>query len=220
MAKPALASVLLAAAALGLVARVRRKTLKEMPKPAPLIPLDLPRANPFRISVIAAVCGCPGMTVALLALPFYLQHSLGQGTLTTGLCLAPGPLTAGSTQHAVWPGVRPPSGAEQSQHVSLGTARKKWRCRGHARHRQVGGPNRRRRRARSHAAGALEADGASHTAACMQGWPQRHAAQARRLERYRHARTVGDHGPRPRGWHMAAGVRHRRAGPGRGRGRG
>ena len=139
LARPALVSVLLAAAALGLVARVRRKTLKEMPKPTPLIPLDLPRADPFRISVIAAVCGCPGMTVALLALPGYLQHSLGQGTLTTGHCLAPGPLTvatghwplaAGSTQHAVWPRVRPLSGAEQSQHVSLGTARKKWRCRG------------------------------------------------------------------------------------------
>lgn len=33
------------------------------------------------------------MTMGLLALPFYLQHSLGQDGLTTGLCMTPWPLT-------------------------------------------------------------------------------------------------------------------------------
>jgi len=93
VAKPALAGVLLAAAALGLVALVRREMPKEMPKEAPLIPLDLLRAGSFRISVIASVCCFAGMTLGLLALPFYLQHSLGQGTLMTGLYMTPWPLT-------------------------------------------------------------------------------------------------------------------------------
>jgi DHA2 family multidrug resistance protein-like MFS transporter len=88
VARPALAAGLLAAAAGGLVALVRR----EMPKVAPLVPLDLLRASSFRLSVIASVCCFSGMTLGLLALPFYLQHGLGQDTLTTGLCMTPWPL--------------------------------------------------------------------------------------------------------------------------------
>jgi DHA2 family multidrug resistance protein-like MFS transporter len=89
IAKPALAGLLLAAAALGLLVLVRR----EMPKDAPLIPLDLLRADSFRISVLASICCFAGMTMGLLALPFYLQHSLGQDTLMTGLYMTPWPLT-------------------------------------------------------------------------------------------------------------------------------
>jgi len=88
VANPALAAGLLAAAALGLVALVQR----ELPKAAPLIPIDLLRAASFRSSVIASVCCFAGMTMGLLALPFYLQHSLGQNTLTTGLYMTPWPL--------------------------------------------------------------------------------------------------------------------------------
>ncbi|MEO8060997.1 MAG: MFS transporter [Burkholderiales bacterium] len=86
---PALAAALLAAAAIGLTLLVRR----EMQSEAPLIPLDLLRATSFRTSVIASVCCFAGVTMALLALPFYLQHSLGQDTLTTGLYMTPWPLT-------------------------------------------------------------------------------------------------------------------------------
>jgi MFS transporter, DHA2 family, multidrug resistance protein len=85
---PALAAALVAAAALGVLALVRR----EMPKAAPLIPIDLLRSESFRISVIASVCCFTGVTIGLLALPFYLQHGLGQGTLTTGLYMTPWPL--------------------------------------------------------------------------------------------------------------------------------
>jgi DHA2 family multidrug resistance protein-like MFS transporter len=88
MVAPALAAALVAAAALGVVALVRR----EMPKAAPLIPVDLLRSGSFRISVLASVCCFTGVTIGLLALPFYLQHGLGQGTLTTGLCMTPWPL--------------------------------------------------------------------------------------------------------------------------------
>jgi DHA2 family multidrug resistance protein-like MFS transporter len=89
VAEPAMAFALLGGAAVGVVALVRR----EMPREAPLIPLDLLAAASFRISVIASVCCFAGVTMGLLALPFYLQHSLGQETLLTGLYMTPWPLT-------------------------------------------------------------------------------------------------------------------------------
>ncbi|MEI7432088.1 MAG: MFS transporter [Betaproteobacteria bacterium] len=87
--KPALASILFAMAALELVTLVRRERLKQ----SPLIPLDLLSAAPFRLSVIASVCCFAGQTAGLVALPFYLQHGLGQDTLMTGLYMTPWPLT-------------------------------------------------------------------------------------------------------------------------------
>jgi DHA2 family multidrug resistance protein-like MFS transporter len=86
---PMLAVVLLAAAGILMVALVRR----EMPKEAPLIPLDLLRSHSFRVSVIASILCFSGMTMGLVALPFYLQHDLGQDAWTTGLYLTPWPLT-------------------------------------------------------------------------------------------------------------------------------
>jgi DHA2 family multidrug resistance protein-like MFS transporter len=88
-ASAAMAAVLLGAATLLMVALVRR----EMPREAPLIPLDLLRSHSFRISVTASVLCFSGMTTALVALPFYLQHGLGQNAWTTGLYLTPWPLT-------------------------------------------------------------------------------------------------------------------------------
>ena len=87
--KPQLAVVLLAAAGILMMALVRR----EMPKQAPLIPLDLLRSDSFRISVIASVLCFSGMTIGLVALPFYLQHGLGRDAWTTGLYPTPWPLT-------------------------------------------------------------------------------------------------------------------------------
>jgi DHA2 family multidrug resistance protein-like MFS transporter len=87
--RPALAAVLLAAAALELVALVRR----EMPKAVPLIPFDLLRANSFGASVIASVCCFAGQTAGMVALTFYLQHELGQNTLMAALYMTPWPLT-------------------------------------------------------------------------------------------------------------------------------
>jgi DHA2 family multidrug resistance protein-like MFS transporter len=89
VARPVLAGALFAVAATGLVALIRR----EMPRTAPLIPLDLLRSGSFRISVLASVCCFAGVTMGLLALPFYLQHSLGQSTLAAGLTMTPWPLT-------------------------------------------------------------------------------------------------------------------------------
>lgn len=86
---PLAAALLLILAGLGLGALVRR----ESPKSAPMFPLDLLRARPFRISVIASVCCFAAQSAGLLALPFYLQHELGLTPLMAGLYLTPWPLS-------------------------------------------------------------------------------------------------------------------------------
>lgn len=91
--RPVAACALFIVAAFALTALVRR----EMPKAAPLIPLDLLRGRSFRISVIASLCCFTGQTAALVALPFYLQHGLGQTMLTTGLYMTAWPLSVAAT---------------------------------------------------------------------------------------------------------------------------
>ncbi len=86
--QPGLCAGLLLAAALLMALLVHR----EMPREAPLIPLDLLRSTSFRVSVTASVLCFTGMTIGLVALPFYLQHGLGKDAWTTGLYLTPWPL--------------------------------------------------------------------------------------------------------------------------------
>ena len=88
-ARPAMAAVLLTAATAALVALVRR----EIPKDVPLIPFDLLRTDSFRISVIASVICFAGVATSMVALPFYLQHRLGQDAWMTGLYMTTWPLT-------------------------------------------------------------------------------------------------------------------------------
>ena len=85
---PAWSAALLAAAIAALVALVRR----EAPLKAPLIPLDLLRDRPFRISAIASVSCFAGQTTGAVALPFYLGRQLGQDAMATGLYMTPWPL--------------------------------------------------------------------------------------------------------------------------------
>ncbi len=84
---PAVALFILGAVSLTVL--IRRETTSS----APLIPLDLLREASFSISVVASVCCFAGVTMGLLALPFHLQHELGQSALMTGLCMTPWPLT-------------------------------------------------------------------------------------------------------------------------------
>jgi DHA2 family multidrug resistance protein-like MFS transporter len=86
--RPAVSAALLAAALLAVPALVRR----EMPKTAPLIPLDLLGDASFRVSVAASVCCFAGQAMAMLALPFYLQHVLGKTPMSAGLYMTPWPL--------------------------------------------------------------------------------------------------------------------------------
>jgi DHA2 family multidrug resistance protein-like MFS transporter len=91
--QPIAAALLLATAAFALTALVRR----EMPKAAPMFPLDLLRGKAFRISVIASVCCFAGQTAGLVALPFFLQHELGQTPLLAGAYMTPWPLSVAAT---------------------------------------------------------------------------------------------------------------------------
>lgn len=91
--RPAPAAVLLAVAIGALLVLVRRET----PKAAPLIPLDLLRADSFRISVIASILCFAGVAAGMVALPFYLQHGLGLDTMMAGLYMTPWPLTVALT---------------------------------------------------------------------------------------------------------------------------
>ena len=66
---------------------------REWPLPAPLIPLDLLRAPSFALSVVSSVCCFSAATASFVALPFYLEHGLGQDAVTTGFYMTPWPLT-------------------------------------------------------------------------------------------------------------------------------
>jgi len=88
--QPVVAGVLLAGGALSLAGLLRR----ERPKASPLIPLDLLKAPSFRLSVIASICCFTGQAAGLVALPFYLQHTLSLTPLETGLYITPWPLMA------------------------------------------------------------------------------------------------------------------------------
>ncbi|WP_083748966.1 MFS transporter [Pelomonas sp. KK5] len=87
-AQPLEGAALLAAAAACAVLLVRR----EAPRATPMVPLDLLRLRPFRLSIMASVCCFAGHMAGSIALPFYLQHQLGLGALTTGLLMALWPL--------------------------------------------------------------------------------------------------------------------------------
>jgi DHA2 family multidrug resistance protein-like MFS transporter len=87
--RPILAGALLAVSGLQLVALVKR----EMPKKAPLIPIDLLRSRSFSLSVMASVLCFAGQAAALVALPFYLLRNLEQSALMTGLYMVPWPLS-------------------------------------------------------------------------------------------------------------------------------
>jgi DHA2 family multidrug resistance protein-like MFS transporter len=91
--RPLSSAELLGVAAAAMAVLVRR----EMPKAAPMIPLDLLRRRPFRLSVIASVCCFTGQAAGLVALPFYLQHELGQTPLMAGLYMTPWPLSVAAT---------------------------------------------------------------------------------------------------------------------------
>ena len=88
-ARPVVAAATFAAAAFALVLLIRR----ELPKTYPLIPFDLLRIGPFRVSAVASIFCFSGQAAALVALPFHLQQAFGQGVLTAGLYMTPWPLT-------------------------------------------------------------------------------------------------------------------------------
>ena len=66
---------------------IRRQLREERP----LLPLDLLRIPIFSVSLLTSVCSYLGQMLAMIALPFLLQHDLGDDPATTGLLLTAWP---------------------------------------------------------------------------------------------------------------------------------
>lgn len=89
LSEPGLAIALGAAGILALALLARR----EAGKPNPLLPVDLLRLEPFRLSVAASVLCFMAQSMGLLTLPFLLQHALGQSPVEAGAYLTLWPLS-------------------------------------------------------------------------------------------------------------------------------
>jgi len=63
----------------------------ECKSPTPLVPTDLFATPAFRVAVIASVCCFTGQMLSYVALPFYLQHTLGMSPIQAGLYMMPWP---------------------------------------------------------------------------------------------------------------------------------
>ncbi len=59
---------------------------------SPLLPVDLLRIPIFRLSILTSICSFGSQILAYIALPFYLQGTLGRSEVETGLLMTPWPL--------------------------------------------------------------------------------------------------------------------------------
>lgn len=79
---------LLAAVGLGVILIVR-----QLSNSSPLVPIDLMRIPLFALSVATSIASFTAQGLAYVALPFFLQNTLGRGQVATGLLMTPWPLT-------------------------------------------------------------------------------------------------------------------------------
>jgi MFS transporter, DHA2 family, multidrug resistance protein len=66
--------------------------LRQLPQTSPLLPVDLLRIPIFALSVATSVSSFIAQMLAYVALPFFLQDTLGRGQVATGLLMTPWPL--------------------------------------------------------------------------------------------------------------------------------
>jgi len=65
---------------------------RQLHLPLPLLPVDLLRIPVFALSIGTSVCSFAAQMIALVSLPFFLQHTLGHTPVETGLLMTPWPL--------------------------------------------------------------------------------------------------------------------------------
>ncbi|MEO8713429.1 MAG: MFS transporter, partial [Acetobacteraceae bacterium] len=65
---------------------------RQMTRTAPLLPVDLMRVPLFALSVATSVCSFMAQGMALVALPFLFETTMGLDAVTTGLLMTPWPL--------------------------------------------------------------------------------------------------------------------------------
>jgi DHA2 family multidrug resistance protein-like MFS transporter len=70
---------------------------RDWTRPAPLLPLDLLRLPIFSLSIITSITTFAAQMLALVALPFLMQHLLGRNVVETGLLMTAWPLAVGVT---------------------------------------------------------------------------------------------------------------------------
>jgi DHA2 family multidrug resistance protein-like MFS transporter len=70
---------------------------RQLPQPAPLLPVDLLRIRVFALSIATSVCSFAAQMLAYVAIPFYFQDALGRGAVATGLLMTPWPAASAFT---------------------------------------------------------------------------------------------------------------------------
>ncbi|WP_246795690.1 MFS transporter [Burkholderia perseverans] len=83
---------LVAAGALGALGLGYVFVRRQLTQPAPLLPVDLLRIPVFALSIGTSVASFTSQMLAFVALPFWLQHTLGLSQVETGLYMTPWPL--------------------------------------------------------------------------------------------------------------------------------
>ena len=85
---------------------------RQLQLPMPILPVDLFRIPIFSLSIGCSICCFTAQMLALVSLPFFMQHSLGLSVAQTGLLLTPWPLAttltaplAGRLIERVHPGI-------------------------------------------------------------------------------------------------------------------
>ena len=85
---------------------------RQLQLPMPILPVDLFRIPIFALSIGCSICCFTAQMLALVSLPFFMQHSLGLSVAQTGLLLTPWPLAttltaplAGRLIEKVHPGI-------------------------------------------------------------------------------------------------------------------
>ena len=65
---------------------------RQLAQTSPMLPVDLLRIPLFALSVATSICSFIGQSMALVALPFLFENTLGRSQVETGLLLTPWPL--------------------------------------------------------------------------------------------------------------------------------
>jgi MFS transporter, DHA2 family, multidrug resistance protein len=66
--------------------------LRQLPQTSPLLPVDLLRLPIFALSIATSITSFAAQMLSYVALPFFLQDTLGQSQVETGLLMTPWPL--------------------------------------------------------------------------------------------------------------------------------
>lgn len=65
---------------------------RQLHKPTPLLPFDLLRIPIFSLSILTSICSFTAQMLAMVSLPFILQHNMGYTAVDTGLLLMAWPM--------------------------------------------------------------------------------------------------------------------------------